>query len=239
MIHIFLHSCVTWRKDQIYHLLYSISMVHDVLYKHQVVKWPKTSGKPTVPLSFFKNLTEKEVFWVRWYASGTFWPCCVPNAVVISVSLWKTLVGRSGQYAGQSVAVSGHQVGPHSSFFAVVGWASRGADLCSTRSPERVREIPTHHSTAWVSPNMSCPKNAEDMKFEAVVVTVALADEEEYLSALAKKVHITALQVKSSPPHSSRRGMCSQSQAVVSSACLNFLSSPPHVFSPVSHTPLR
>ncbi|MGH0122704.1 UNVERIFIED_CONTAM: hypothetical protein FKN15_006796 [Acipenser sinensis] len=32
------------------------------------------------------------------------------------------------------------------------------------------------------------------MKLEAVVVTVALAEEEEYLSALAKQVHITALQ---------------------------------------------
>ncbi|RXM96720.1 hypothetical protein EOD39_15345 [Acipenser ruthenus] len=41
------------------------------------------------------------------------------------------------------------------------------------------------------------------MKLEAVVVTVALAEEEEYLSALAKQVHITALQVNSNPPHSS------------------------------------
>lgn len=51
----------------------------------------------------------------------------------------------------------------------------------------------------------------EDMKLEAVVVTVALAEEEEYLSALAKKVHITALHVKSSPPQRRRRGMCSYS----------------------------
>lgn len=49
----------------------------------------------------------------------------------------------------------------------------------------------------------------EDMKLEAVVVTVVQVEEEEYLSALARKVHITALQVKSSPPHSSLRGMWS------------------------------
>lgn len=48
----------------------------------------------------------------------------------------------------------------------------------------------------------------EDMKLEAVVVTVARMEEEEYLRAFARKVHITALQVKSSPPHSSLRGMC-------------------------------
>ena len=44
---------------------------------------------------------------------------------------------------------------------------------------------------------------------EAVVVTVVLVEEEEYLSALARKVHITALQVKRSPPHSSLRGIWS------------------------------
>lgn len=49
----------------------------------------------------------------------------------------------------------------------------------------------------------------EDMKLEAVVVTVVQVEEEEYLSALARKVHITALQVKSSPPHSSLRGIWS------------------------------
>lgn len=47
----------------------------------------------------------------------------------------------------------------------------------------------------------------EDTKLEAVVVTVVRVEEEEYLSALARKVHITALQVKSRPPHSSLSGM--------------------------------
>lgn len=49
----------------------------------------------------------------------------------------------------------------------------------------------------------------EDMKLEAVVVTVVRVEEEEYLSALSRKVHITALQVKRRPPHSSLRGMWS------------------------------
>lgn len=49
----------------------------------------------------------------------------------------------------------------------------------------------------------------EDMKLEAVVVTVVQVEEDEYLSALARKVHITALQVNSSPPHSSLRGIWS------------------------------
>jgi hypothetical protein len=44
---------------------------------------------------------------------------------------------------------------------------------------------------------------------DAVVVTVARAEEEECLRALEKKVHITALLVNSSPPHSNRRGMWS------------------------------
>lgn len=49
----------------------------------------------------------------------------------------------------------------------------------------------------------------DEMKLEAVVVTVVWVEEEEHLSALERKVHITALQVKSSPPHSSLRGMWS------------------------------
>jgi len=48
----------------------------------------------------------------------------------------------------------------------------------------------------------------EKIKFEAVVVTVARAEEDECRRALAKKVHITALQVNRRPPQSSRRGMC-------------------------------
>lgn len=44
---------------------------------------------------------------------------------------------------------------------------------------------------------------------DAVVVTVALAVEVEWQSALEKVVHMTALQANSRPPHSSRRGMWS------------------------------
>ncbi len=47
------------------------------------------------------------------------------------------------------------------------------------------------------------------MKLDAVVVTVALAEEEQCRRALEKKVHMTALQVNSRQPHSSRRGMSS------------------------------
>lgn len=49
----------------------------------------------------------------------------------------------------------------------------------------------------------------EEMKLDAVVVTVALAEEEQCRSALEKKVHMTALQVNSRLPHSRRRGMWS------------------------------
>ena len=49
----------------------------------------------------------------------------------------------------------------------------------------------------------------EEMKLDAVVVTVALAEEEQCRRALEKKVHIMALQVKSRTPHSSLRGMWS------------------------------
>ena len=52
-------------------------------------------------------------------------------------------------------------------------------------------------------------KLTEEMKLDAVVVTVALAEEEQCLRALEKKVHMTALQVNSRPTHSSRRGMWS------------------------------
>lgn len=41
------------------------------------------------------------------------------------------------------------------------------------------------------------------------MVTVALAEEEQCRRALEKKVHMTALQVSSRPPHSSLRGMWS------------------------------
>ncbi|KAK5892903.1 hypothetical protein CesoFtcFv8_013249 [Champsocephalus esox] len=49
----------------------------------------------------------------------------------------------------------------------------------------------------------------EEMKLDAVVVTVALAEEEQCLSALEKKAHMTALQESSRPAHSSRRGSSS------------------------------
>lgn len=41
----------------------------------------------------------------------------------------------------------------------------------------------------------------EEMKFEAVDVTVAVAEEEECFKAFAKKVHITALHANTRPPH--------------------------------------
>lgn len=53
---------------------------------------------------------------------------------------------------------------------------------------------------------MGCRGLTEEIKFDAVVVTVALAEEEQWRRALENKVHMTALQVKSRPPHSSRRG---------------------------------
>lgn len=45
----------------------------------------------------------------------------------------------------------------------------------------------------------------EDKKFEAVVVTVAAADDEEYLKALAKKVHMAALHRNTRPAQPRRR----------------------------------
>lgn len=39
--------------------------------------------------------------------------------------------------------------------------------------------MPAHHRAAWVSPKISLPRTAEEMKFAAVVVTVALAEEEQ------------------------------------------------------------
>lgn len=60
--------------------------------------------------------------------------------------------------------------------------------------------------------NLRRKKLTEEIKFEAVVVTVARAEEDECLSALAKKVHITALQENRRPPQSSRRGMCNCNQ---------------------------
>lgn len=40
------------------------------------------------------------------------------------------------------------------------------------------------------------------------MVTVARAEEDECRRALAKNVHITALQVNRRPPQSSRKGIC-------------------------------
>lgn len=75
--------------------------------------------------------------------------------------------------------------------------------------------MPAHQRAAWVSPKITLPRTAEEIKLDAVLVTVALAEEEQCRRALEKKVHMTALQVNSRPPHSSRRGRQSQSQAVV------------------------
>lgn len=49
----------------------------------------------------------------------------------------------------------------------------------------------------------------EEMKLDAVVVTVALAEEEQCRRALEKEVHMMALQVNNRPPHSNRKGICS------------------------------
>lgn len=47
------------------------------------------------------------------------------------------------------------------SFLATAFWCpSCGDTLCSTRRPERVSEIPTHHSVIWASPKISCPRKA-------------------------------------------------------------------------------
>lgn len=42
------------------------------------------------------------------------------------------------------------------------------------------------------------------MKLDVVVVTVTVAVEEEYLKALAKKVHIMALHINTRPPQTIR-----------------------------------
>lgn len=44
----------------------------------------------------------------------------------------------------------------------------------------------------------------EETKFEAVDVTVAVAEEVEYFRALANKVHIIALHASTRPPHPTR-----------------------------------
>lgn len=114
-----------------------------------------------------------------------------------------------------------------------------GVDPWSTSRPHRVTEMPAHHRAPWASPKITLPMTAwtrtkdktriwmlslqsqcvsatsyfreltVEMKLDAVVVTVALAEEEQCLRALEKKVHMTALQMNSRPPHSSRRGMWS------------------------------
>lgn len=50
-------------------------------------------------------------------------------------------------------------------------------------------------------------KLTEEMKLDAVVVTVARAEEEQCRRALEKNVHMVALQASRRAPHSSRRGM--------------------------------
>ncbi len=65
-------------------------------------------------------------------------------------------------------------------------------------------ESPSHRSAPGTTLILT-----EEMKLEAVVVTVVRVEEHELRRALARNVHITALQVNSRPPHSSLRGMCS------------------------------
>lgn len=85
--------------------------------------------------------------------------------------------------------------------------------MCSKISPHRVIEIPTHQRKARDSPNSTLPRKADEIKFEAVVVTVAAADEEENLNALAKNVHIAALHRNTSPIQQRRRSRWIQSQS--------------------------
>lgn len=90
--------------------------------------------------------------------------------------------------------------------------------------------MPAHHRAVWVSPKISLPRTAEEMKFDAVVVTVALAEEEQRRRALEKKVHMMVLQVNSRTAHSSRRGMWSESQrAVPPGVCVQPLSPDTHM----------
>lgn len=119
------------------------------------------------------------------------------------------------------------------SFLSLSCASAWGEDPWSTSSPHRVREMPTHHRAAWVSPKITFPRMAEEMKLDAVVVTVALAEEEQCRRALEKKVHMTALQMNSRPPHSSRRGTWSQSQARIP-PCASV-----QLLSPDSHMSLR
>lgn len=48
----------------------------------------------------------------------------------------------------------------HSFLTTASWWPSCGDTRCSTRRPERVSEIPTHHSVIWASPKISCPRKA-------------------------------------------------------------------------------
>lgn len=109
------------------------------------------------------------------------------------------------------------------------GWAE---DPWSNSRPHNVREIPSHHKAAWVSPKTSLPRMAcmptkkdvqlnvqpleialmkrnaltEKIKLDAVVVTVTLAEEEECWRALENDVHMMALQVNNRLPDNRRRG---------------------------------
>lgn len=109
------------------------------------------------------------------------------------------------------------------------GWAE---DPWSNSRPHNVREIPSHHKAAWVSPKTSLPRMAcmptkkdaqlnvqpweialmkrnaltENIKLDAVVVTVTLAEEEQCWRALENDVHMMALQVNNRLPDNRRRG---------------------------------
>lgn len=59
-----------------------------------------------------------------------------------------------------------------------------------------MRDVPNHHLMDSVSPNNKQPSSAVQIKFEAVLVTVAVAEEEDALRDFTNKVHISALNKK-------------------------------------------
>lgn len=85
--------------------------------------------------------------------------------------------------------------------------------MCSRKRPQSVMARPTHHTGVHVSPKRSLPRMAEEMKLEAVVVTEAVAEEEESRRAFAKTVHMTALQAHTKPMQPTRSSTGSQPPA--------------------------
>lgn len=88
-------------------------------------------------------------------------------------------------------------------------------DGLETHTQSRQHEGECFHYNFFLSARTSLETSetlTEETKLDAVVVTVALAEEELCWRALEKKVHMTVLQVMSRPPHSSRRGTWSWKQ---------------------------